>query len=286
MPLQQSRDRTKLILYLLLFLYVIARFLHLFSERVPSLLIVLLHVLPPAAFAFVHGKVLYRTRAMVVFIVLCMGVGSFFETMNLRTGFPFGRYFFTGLMGPKLFQLPILLVFAYVGMGYLSWIVGMLILGSPARALSGNKVFLHPLIASFVMVAWDLAMDPVWTNIDYAWVWKNGGGYFGVPLTNFFGWFLTVYIIYQAFAIYLRNRAFTAAPRDYYRLAIFFYAISAAGNLLQAIPSYAGLVVNDARGNTWRVSDIVGGSILISVFVMEAFALIAWARLTAEDLPG
>jgi uncharacterized membrane protein len=283
MLLQPSKDRTKLSLWVLLFLYVSAQFLRLFSEQVPSLLIVLLQVLPPVVFAFVHGRVVYRTGAIVVFIALCLGVGSLFESLSLRTGFPFGRYFFTGLMGPKLFQLPILLVFAYVGMGYLSWIVGMLILGSPARVLTGNKVLLQPLVASFVMVAWDLAMDPVWSNIDHAWVWRNGGAYYGVPLTNFFGWFLTVYVIYQAFAMYLRGRVFTAAPRDYYPVGILFYAACAAGNVLLAIPSTAGLAVTDATGNTWQISHIVGISILVSVFVMGAFAFIAWARLTLAD---
>jgi uncharacterized membrane protein len=47
------------------------------------------------------------------------------------------------------------------------------------------------------MVAWDLASDPVWATIVRAWVWRDGGVYFGVPLSNFFGWYLNVYILYQ-----------------------------------------------------------------------------------------
>jgi putative membrane protein len=31
-------------------------------------------------------------------------------------------------------------------------------------------------------------MDPVWANIDREWVWERGGGYFGVPFGNYFGW--------------------------------------------------------------------------------------------------
>ncbi len=194
-------------MHLLLVLYVAARILQPFAGKVPTLLIVVLHVLPPAAFAFLHGRTAYRTRGILVFMAVCLGVGAFFESLSLRTGFPFGSYYFTDLMGPKVFQLPVLLVLAYVGMGYVSWVVGLLILGSPTGSLSGRQVVLLPLVASFVMVAWDLAMDPVWTNIDHAWVWRNGGAYFGVPVSNFFGWYLTIYVIYQIFAIYLRNRA-------------------------------------------------------------------------------
>jgi uncharacterized membrane protein len=36
------------------------------------------------------------------------------------------------------------------------------------------------------MTVWDLAMDPVWADIDHAWVWRGGGSYYGVPISNFF----------------------------------------------------------------------------------------------------
>jgi putative membrane protein len=182
-------------------------------------------------------------------------------------------------MGPKVFQLPILLVLAYVGMGYLSWIVGLLMLGPPAKPLSGKRVVLLPLVASFVMVAWDLAMDPVWANIDHAWVWTNGGAYFGVPLSNFFGWYLTNYMVYQAFAIYLRKQTVMSLPLEYYRLPVLFYGAAAAGNVLLSMQSSAGAVVIDPTGRNWMASDIIATCILISILVMGPFTLVAWARL-------
>jgi len=281
--IEEGRDRAWYFLCLMLLLYVVARFLRLFDNAVPGLLIVVLHVLPPALFAIVHGKRLYTTSGIVVFIALCLVVGAFFESLALRTGFPFGRYFFTGLMGPKLLQLPVLLVVAYIGMGYLAWIVGLLMLGSPGKSLSGSKVVFLPLVASFVMVAWDVAMDAVWANIDRAWVWEDGGAYFGVPLSNFFGWYLTVYVIYQAFALYLRGRPLQPLTRDYYRLAILFYAASAAGNMLLWFQASPGAVVIDQAGRGWMISDIVGVCVLVSIFVMGAFAVTAWSRLALEQ---
>jgi len=41
------------------------------------------------------------------------------SNLGVRTGFPFGHYSFTNLMGPKLFAVPILLGLAYVGMAYM-----------------------------------------------------------------------------------------------------------------------------------------------------------------------
>src|SRR5882757_1991707 len=93
------------LLWSLLFLYAVARFLQLCEGTVPMLAIVVLHVLPAAAFALVHGWITYRLRGILVFMGLCLGTASVFESISLRTGFPVVHYFFTGLMGPKVFQL-------------------------------------------------------------------------------------------------------------------------------------------------------------------------------------
>ena len=190
-------------------------------------------------------------------------------------------------MGPRLFNLPILLALAYVGMGYCSWIVALTILRHQNRAVSGRMTFLVPLFASFVMVAWDLSMEPVWTNIDRAWTWRNGGPYFGVPVSNFLGWFLTVYVFYQLFALYLRDRAAIPCRDAYWRLAIIFYGLSAVGNLLVAVPVWMPKVIVDASDRSWMVSHILWASHLASVFVMMPLALIAWtgtsAGITAES---
>jgi uncharacterized membrane protein len=63
-------------------------------------------------------------------------------------------------MGPKLFHVPILLGLAYIGMAYVSWSLARAILRDEKQGPSGRWVAL-PILASFIMVAWDLAQDPV-----------------------------------------------------------------------------------------------------------------------------
>jgi hypothetical protein len=46
---------------------------------------------------------------LLIFATLCLRVGTIAESLSLRIGFPFDRYEFTALMGPKVFGLPILL---------------------------------------------------------------------------------------------------------------------------------------------------------------------------------
>ena len=213
-------------------------------------------------------------------------MGTLFESVSLRTGFPFGYYRFTDLMGPKLFDLPILLALAYVGMGYLSWVLAVVILDCQNEPLSGRKIVLLPLAASFVMTVWDFSMDAVWADIDHAWVWRDGGSYYGVPISNFFGWFLTVYIFYQLFAFYLRSRVIIQSPTSHWRLATLFYAASAAGNLLVVAPLSMGGVFVDAAGKPWAISSILWASRLVSILLMMPLGLIAWVRASRPAETG
>ena len=267
-------------LWAFLLLYVVARVLQVFPGRVPMLAVVALHVLPPAVFALIHGAMLYRWRGIAAFFAICLVVGNVFENL------PFGSYYFTELMGPKLFVVPSLLGVAYLGMAYLSWTLAHLILGCPRGPLVGLRVITLPLIASCIMVAWDFSRDPIWSTILHAWIWLRGGPYFGVPVSNFWGWFLTVYVSYQLFALYLRRDSTNLAPLPsfYWQLAVLFYGVSAAGNILLAIPSTGLSVVSDPTGAQWKVSDITNACALASIFTMGIFALLAWVRIVDETV--
>ena len=283
MPSPSAKDRRiHSVLFLLLLLYLAGRALQLYAGRLPSLLIVSFHVLPPAVFAIIHGSRIYRPRGIFIFTTLCLGIGALFESVSLRTGFPFGHYQFTELMAAELLRLPILLALAYVGMGYLSWIVASAILKCQDRRLSGKELVLLPLLASFAMVTWDLSMDPVWANIDHAWIWRDGGPYYGVPVSNFLGWYLTAYIFYQLFALYLRNRVPNPSRTSHWRLAILFYAASAIGNLLIVAPASVPQIIIDTSGRHWMTSNILWASRLASIFLMTPLSLIALAKTSAS----
>jgi uncharacterized membrane protein len=147
-----------------------------------------------------------------MFVTIILVVSNACENVGVRTSLPFGRYYFTDVMGPKILAVPILLGVAYIGMAYLSWTLAMIILGDRQKPLLGRHVVTLPIIAAFMMVSWDLSMDPVWATILRAWVWPQGGAYFGVPASNFVGWYLTVYLIFQSFAIYLHRWSGARTP--------------------------------------------------------------------------
>lgn len=258
----------------MLLLYALSRLCLLFADRLPSLLIVVLHVLPPALFALAHGSALYRAKGIAVFAFFCLGFGSLAEIVSLRTGFPFGHYYFTDVMGPKILQVPVLLALAYLGIGYVSWVLALLILGET------DRVFALPLLAALIMVTWDLSMEPAWSTLERAWIWRDGGPYFGAPLSNFAGWFLAAWLYYQAFALYCRANPIPTEPRPFgfWRPAILLYAVCALGNVLLLKYPLAPPSVTDAAGTRWATAEIFANCVRISLLAMLPFALLAWRK--------
>jgi uncharacterized membrane protein len=278
--LAENNPGTKFVLWALVTLYAFSRLWQVHRGGAPMAAVVALHIFPPIVFALIHGTMRYRLRGILVFFAISLIVGNAMENIGVSTGFPFGHYYFTAVMGPKIMNVPIMLGLAYLGMGYLSWTLARVILGDVQAPLDGKRVVFVPLVAGFIMLAWDLAMDPIWGTVLRAWVWQRGGAYFGVPISNFVGWYLTVFVIFQLFAIYLRRWPTDASfPRPgYWRLPIIFYAVSAAGNLLFLIPQTVPAVVSDPAGVPWKLSEIIGACAFVSIFIMGGFALLAWTR--------
>jgi putative membrane protein len=268
------------VLWSMIALYLAGRCTQQYPDTIPVLVIVALQVVPPAVFAWFHASVLYGIRGMLVFSAFCLGVGGLSECLSLRTGIPFGHYVFTSLMGPKILQVPILLVLAYLGIGYCSWVLAVLIFGQRGEPLRGARVVGLPLLASVIMVAWDVSMDSIWATLDRAWIWRDGGIYFGVPISNFIGWYLTAFLFYLAFAFYLmanpaRSRP---VPLNILRLAVVIYGICALGNLLVFRAGLFPASAVDATGRVWATTEILMASVLVSLFVMTPFAALAWLR--------
>jgi uncharacterized membrane protein len=252
----------------------------------PPLVSVALVTLLPFVFVFVHGSLHYRFREVLVFAAITLVVSNIFENLSILTGFPFGHYYHTDGLGPKLFLVPILIGPAYLGTGYLAWTLARIVLGATDKRLPGQQVWAAPVLAAFFIVAWDLAFDRIASTLRQSWIWEQGGSYFGVPLSNFLGWFLTVFVFFQLFALYLRGRS--SAPsaaltlsRGYWLLAVAFYAVIALGTPLNLLAQTANAPVADPAGVLWRTQDIYTVLGLVWMFTMLPFTVLGLIKLAA-----
>ncbi|MEU8157119.1 carotenoid biosynthesis protein [Micromonospora sp. NPDC048986] len=242
-------------------------------------------------FALSHAAVAYRWRGALVFLLLALVVSNVIEDIGVLTGVPFGHYHYTDELGAKLFEVPVLIGPAYFAVGYMAWAIATILFrpvhrGSPVVAVIGT-----PLVASFAMVAWDLALDPSSSTLRGRWEWEHGGGYFGVPLTNFLGWSLTVYIFYQLFALYLRRWGPEADSLErrrggYLALPIVAYVVVAGDYVVTWLTGGHDSVpaqVMDATGHLWRATDVYESSALSALYGMGSLALLAALRLADKN---
>jgi len=114
------------------------------------------------AIATLHGLRRYSLKQFLIFFVIAFTVSNFYENLSILTGFPFGHYHYTEALGPKLFLVPLLIAPAYFGCGYLvAWSLAHVFVGVFGNKLRAEQIWRVPLVAAFVMVMWDLTMDPI-----------------------------------------------------------------------------------------------------------------------------
>src|SRR5690606_16769293 len=247
----------------------------------------------PLIFLFVHGLLSYRLRDLLVFAVITLVVSNGFENLSVLTGFPFGHYHYSDTLGPKLFLVPVLIGPAYLATAYLAWTIARVILGATHSRLSGHLTFTVPLVAAFMMVSWDLAFDPIFSTINHAWIWRDGGSYFGVPFSNFLGWLLTTFVFLQLFALYLKRspNAHEEPSRTQNLQAVLFYGVIAVGYILNGLIQDTGGTVTDPAGMVWRLQDIYAVTGLVAIFTMGTFTLLGLVKVleaspAVEDTPA
>jgi putative membrane protein len=109
-------------------------------------------------------------------------LGFAVEALGVRFGLPFGRYVYTEALRPQLLGVPVVMGPAWmVLVAFASDAAGRL-------RLSGWKA---TVFAALLTTATDLVIDPLAANRLGYWKWDEAGSYYGVPLSNFAGWFLT-----------------------------------------------------------------------------------------------
>src|SRR5437016_747070 len=276
---------TPLLSTLIVLTVVLTLFKAVFPNSIPVPTLLPLFVLVPLAFALFHGAVRYQWSGILTFLILCLVVSNVLENTSILTGFPFGHYYYTSGLGPKLFLVPLLIGPAYFGTGYLAWVLSTVLIGEVRPKGSWFTTLAVPFIASFMMVAWDLGMDPTNSTIRHSWIWEQGGGYFGVPLTNFLGWFFTVYVFFQLFALYLRLRKAShegeepALPRSYYAQALMMYAVIGLVIVVNYVVGSTNTAITDAVGIVWQTRSIAEAEATGSIFTMLFAAALAAVKV-------
>lgn len=219
-----------------------------------------------SAFALLHAGQRAGWRGALRLLLLVFGVSLLFESVGVATGWVYGPYHYTDKLGPKFLGLvPYLIPVAWFMMSYPAFVIAERLVGPGSNR--GRRLLAVAAVGGLVMTAWDVVMDPLMVAGGH-WVWETDGAYFGIPLQNFWGWWLTVFTTY---ALYLWGRPAGNATPDpgFDRQAVAAYGITALGMIASSLRHGAG--------------DLA----LIGFFVMAPWVIMAWVRPAAPGrAPG
>ncbi len=175
----------------------------------------LMMIVTPYVLLVVGGIVLYhlvreKSRRVLIWCAGTYLLTFFIEVLGVQTGFIFGSYRYSSVLGPKLFEAPLI-----IGFNWLLVLVGLNILA--------RKVTASPFLAAGIVgagaVVFDFVLEPVAMTLEY-WIWEEAA----VPVRNYIAWFCIAYcvsIVYHVLKLEVKSRL----PIYYVGIQIGFFAI-------------------------------------------------------------
>lgn len=237
-----------------------------------------------SVFTLVHGARRYGAVGIFCYFVIAVVVTNITENLSIVTGFPFGQYHHTAAMGPKLWHVPLIVGPIFAVAGYLAWVITGIFLREVFTTTVYAANLARPLLAALLTTSWDLCVDAIGGSVNRDWVWADGGPWFGVPWLNFFGWVLTMWVIFQLFSSYLTRygtlQNIPASSHYWTQPIVYWLLIALQFPLLTFLIPNAE--VTDPAGHVWHLPHLFESMALVSVFTMMFAALLAYSVLYRE----
>jgi len=183
-------------------------------------------------FAVDHSSQRLGWGKALLLLGLTFAVSLLFESVGVATGLIYGPYHYTDKLGYKFLGLvPLLIPVAWFMMSYPSFIIARRLI--PAMKNLWAWRLSVAAVGAVIMTAWDLAMDPMMVFGGH-WVWEVKGAYFGIPLQNYWGWWLTIFVAILLFMILGRLTPAKLETTDpgFERQAVLSFAIAGLSTVI------------------------------------------------------
>lgn len=174
-----------------------------------------------AALAHAAARIGWRRASMIAAAGTFISLAA--ELTGTSTGLPFGPYSYTPLLGWRVAGLvPFPIPLSWFYMVYCS----LAILGRLLPARDDLRTRLRwAALGGLTLTAWDVSMDPAMSFATAHWLWHVKGVFYGMPLLNWFGWWLTGSVV--AFAMVSIARPVDIAARiSHSSLPLWLYAVN------------------------------------------------------------
>lgn len=129
-----------------------------------------------------------RRRAVAIPATAVAVTSLAIEALGVSTGIPFGAYAYGSGLGPHLpGGVPWTIPVSWATAATAAYLLAASFRPGGAAADRSIRV----LATSALLLAWDLALDPAMSTLNGFWTWEREGAWYGVPLSNLAGWYLS-----------------------------------------------------------------------------------------------
>ncbi|WP_122981984.1 carotenoid biosynthesis protein [Actinoplanes teichomyceticus] len=181
-----------------------------------------LTVLLGVAFSVSHALLTRGPRAVGALLLTATLGGFAVEAVGVATGFPFGAYEYSGRLGPRVLDVPLIIPLAWTWMAWPAWLAALRVARRPVARVA---------VAAAGLAAWDLFLDPQMVAEDY-WRWLDPvpalPGVPGIPIGNYLGWVGFAVVLMAALAAVAGRSALHPRPSDAPALALWLWTYASS----------------------------------------------------------
>jgi uncharacterized membrane protein len=135
-------------------------------------------------------------------LIVLTAIGFLAEWVGTSTGYPFGAYHYTDMLGYKIDGLvPWVIPPSWFAMGIPSYFLARHLverIAPRAQEIDSHRrrrAWARVLLGGWLLMCWDLVLDPAMSHLLPYWQWLEEGFFYASPFINFVGWFVVGVLI-------------------------------------------------------------------------------------------
>lgn len=150
-------------------------------------------------------------KSFFLFVTVAFITGFVAEWIGTATGILFGKYQYTGNLGPEVGDVPLLIGVLWAGLSYA--------VNSITSRIRIKSEALQIILPSCLMTGFDLLLEP-FAIANELWAWEDGK----IPLTNYNTWF-GISILLSLLYHYIIKSDSNRVSLWFYGLQVIFFAV-------------------------------------------------------------
>ncbi|MBS3915352.1 MAG: carotenoid biosynthesis protein [Bacteroidetes bacterium] len=122
--------------------------------------------------------------SLIVLLIAITVCGFLAEYAGVSTGWIFGSYFYTDVLGSKFWGIPWIMGITWASLTYYT---------AQIQWFGIRNIWITSIISALLMTAYDVVLEPVAMKFHF-WIWKNET----IPMRNYIAWLLISFIFQYA----------------------------------------------------------------------------------------